>query len=339
MRHYIENRTTYILVEIITDTPNILTLAYTYQKPYAGQRHLVRLGAIRPHHMSYALDGVHFVNQQEHGASIAHSFHIPTFTGTWKVYYAAFDEQSPQQAHSISPIWAFEYQAHLYGSPTISFFDTVADWSSLQVGDFVALFNPIPEGNPIPVINATNCSMKRLMYAQLDAAQAWSATPPHNQTFYDIRMHAAQLFRVDALPATFDQHYTGWRIHDVAPTNWPPPWSIRNWPYLNYSPADPAIDPVVQLVNAQESEVCAYFDVGYGSGTITNLSPDPTPAPRLIPGPFTNFTGTIEKRAWSAGIFHTCWIRFKLGYNSLDFLIDITKQWRRLPPNPTPFPE
>lgn len=94
---------------MVTDTPNFLTLAYTYRKPTLLAKDYSGPIFPRTHHQDFDLQSVTFVPQNETGDVLVHTFDIIPAPGCHDIYYVAFDGPDPFARRSISPIFALTY--------------------------------------------------------------------------------------------------------------------------------------------------------------------------------------------------------------------------------------
>lgn len=328
----------YVQIDIYSDTPNILTLAYTYEKPGATQRHIVRLGVARPHHLHFELGNVHFLNQTQGFAGLRHTFEVPLLDDCYNLYYAAFDTRSPATAHSISPIYALRYCTSMPPPPTVALWQSATNTPPALPGDMIIIYNAANPGAFIPPFAATGATLEPIIPSILTGTRHFSAVPPHNQTFTRDRYFEVVLMKVTAANPTLSPAGSGWLVRGLNPISNPVASNYQVTNYANLSNTLFVDFNVSFNVSLQNGEVALYWDENNGQATAVNQSPDPTPAPHFFETPFGNFTATWRCPPWDLGVGIMGTTRFRLTPSAITELTDITTGWRKLPGNPGPVP-
>lgn len=131
-----------------TDTPNFLTLGWTYRKPFETPKNLFRPRSTGPHHYDYNLENITLTQQNETGNVTVHSFDIFPAGDCHEIYMAAFDGNFPDQSHSISPILALTYCATPGAAITITQYIGPTNPVVPQENDVLYIVNPSPINNP-----------------------------------------------------------------------------------------------------------------------------------------------------------------------------------------------
>lgn len=151
LRFYLfESHTSFIRVFLQTDTPNFLTIGWTYRKPFENPRNLFRPLTTGPHHYDYNLDSIVFTPQNESGNVETHTFDIFPYGDCHEIYMAAFDGASPDTANSISPILALTYCATPGQELQVFSYAGYPGNVNAQLGDLVFGVNAGPINGHVP---------------------------------------------------------------------------------------------------------------------------------------------------------------------------------------------
>lgn len=323
----------YLQIEIGSDFPNRLTLAYTYTKPDQNIRNLVRYGVARPHHISYQLREFSLAYQVQTPPGTMHTFEIPFLANCHKVYYAAFDGTNPLTFHSISPIFAIEYCANGAPFPTTTYWAFIGRPFDLQTGDFLFVSTQGNDEASVTVPPSTFYTTTLLLPPTELTSHPWTNLPAPPWHPYDTFTNWYTSFILHFInpPPAFDPGYAGLAIRG-APNLTPgsPTLSLAAYPFIEPpSPDAKAFTiPNFSLIS-QYAIVNAIEALPRGAN-----NPDPSWSNQLAnffehPGPVGAFTKEISGVSGD-GYVALSGANFERG-QAVTTIADITKLWRKLP--------
>lgn len=324
-----------IRLVITTDVSNVLTLAWTYRKPFDHPSTLATPRSPRKHHITYVLDGVNITYQNEAGNSQVHTFDIFPVSGHHIVYCSAFDTLSFATHHSLSPILAFEYTATISTLVPGSINVIPGDSYEFPLGSyFLAVNLSIDTAIPDPV--GTGISVEKLKAPTAVIGQLYSETgPPYAHIGTGLIWEAVYLVKATADTQSFSQAPLS-LITVTGPT--PPSGadiSIESLPLdFDASTGDPILFTIANSIPAREGDL-SMFDL-YTLGSVTF----PPPGWLFPPGFWTTISrahttmvygGTIP---WKFDGIKVTSV-FRAG-GTLSPFIDITSHWKKTPALPLP---
>lgn len=330
--HEVTNNNPLIQIDIFSDTRNLLTLAYTYTKPGIRQRHLVRIGTVRPHHDQFDFDDISFKNQSQGSPSLQHTFLIPSKEGCWTVYYAAFDTDSPQTAHSISPIFSLHYCATTPPTPNAFPYDSDDPLTAPAVGDWVIAEHGPDQTTPRAELEAPG-QPKWDIYPPITlGVRVYANTPPYDYTHTELAWVAITLFKCVSVPFTPNRRCFGVVLSGRFLEENNPHWTIRYQPNFHYNAGLPPRWGGSFPVQAQPNQVSVFTQVGWsGAGGDVQIPTPPTVPFHLVFGQIAVNTTEGFCAPNTDGQFITGWVKFTPAPGIIYNLYDSSSFWRKLP--------
>lgn len=323
-----------ITIVMESDTPNELTLAWTYGFPFLQPKQTLAPRFIRNHHFDYDLRNLNFTHQVETPPSINHTFVLYPAPGCHDIYMAAFDGRDPTKRHSISPVIALTYCSDAQVPPTGIYYQSNFGIPLVPGADqlFLATYN---FGGPqVPLLTATGAIVNTLLAPDTYIGHAWSH---FGGTWHiDTTFHASWAFYwvipTDPNPV-FNQLAAGHLI-----TGLPNPATLA----VAINSASPPFNTVTGRSegtftfpnDAVSGELQLGLDasVGYPTDETDNWSD--LPVPFFVLGPYAGWSYDGVAFAQD-GVFTVIQLRIPLA-GAITSFEDITPIWRRRVPLPQP---